>query len=84
MATSEYIPEKGERAEKAPPLYPIRPGKPRDSYISSLLAPLPMVFGDVMAILLAVCASFALRTIFLDKSLQHKDFPHEFQVSFLL
>lgn len=67
MATSEYIPEKGERAGNTPPLYPIRPGKPRDSYLSSLLAPFPMVFGDVMAILLAVCASFALRTIFLDK-----------------
>jgi exopolysaccharide biosynthesis polyprenyl glycosylphosphotransferase len=67
MATSEYIPEKGERAGNTSPLYPIRPGKRRSSYLPSLLAPLPMVFSDVFAILLAFCVAFGLRTLFLDR-----------------
>lgn len=67
MATSEYMTDRQGRAGNTPPPYPIRPSKSRGSNISSVLAPLPIIFSDVIAILLAFCAAFTLRSIFLDR-----------------
>jgi exopolysaccharide biosynthesis polyprenyl glycosylphosphotransferase len=67
MATSEYIPEKGVPAGSVPPLPPLQLGKVRSQLGASVLAPLPMVFNDVIYILLALGAALVLRGIFLDK-----------------
>ncbi|MGH9586525.1 MAG: sugar transferase [Acidobacteriaceae bacterium] len=68
MATSEYIPEKGTPAGEMPPPLPLRPRKPGGFFRASMLAPLPMVFNDVVAILLALGVAVVLRDAFLDRS----------------
>ena len=76
MATSEYIPEKGARSGHNPPVSPVRLGKSGDQFSASVLAPLPMVFNDVVAILLAFGAALVLRTIFLDKVIRYSGIRH--------
>ncbi|MGC2161473.1 MAG: sugar transferase [Silvibacterium sp.] len=68
MATSEYIPDEGVNSGTIPSIPPIRSRKPRGFFRASLLAPLPLVLSDVMAILLAFCLASILRAIFLDKA----------------
>jgi len=67
MATSEYIPDEGARTGKIPAIPTPRSSKPRGFLSATMLAPLPMVFNDVLAILLALGAALLLRSIFLDK-----------------
>lgn len=76
MATSEYIPEKGARSGHIPPVSPVRLGKSADQFSASVLAPLPMVFNDVIAILLAFGAALVLRAIFLDKVMRFAGIRH--------
>jgi exopolysaccharide biosynthesis polyprenyl glycosylphosphotransferase len=74
MATSEYIPEKEVPAGQVPP--PIRLGKPPDHFGASVLAPLPMVLSDVVAILLALGAALVLRSILLNKVVRFSGIRH--------
>lgn len=67
MATSEYIPEKRASSGEIPPLRPVPPNKRGGFFRPSMLAPLPMVLGDALAILLALGAALLLRAVFLDK-----------------
>jgi exopolysaccharide biosynthesis polyprenyl glycosylphosphotransferase len=76
MATSEYIPEKGARSEHVAPVSPVRLGKSGNQFSASVLAPLPMVFNDVIAILLAFGAALVLRAIFLDKVMRFSGVRH--------
>lgn len=76
MATSEYIPEEGNPSEQvvtSPPV-PIRMHSERFS--ASVLARLPIVFTDVLAILLAFGAALVLRAIFIDKAVRFAAIRH--------
>ena len=68
MATSEFIPEEAVTSEQAQPSPPIPIGRARGDLSASVLAPLPMVFNDVIAILLAFLVGLVLRAIFIDKA----------------
>jgi exopolysaccharide biosynthesis polyprenyl glycosylphosphotransferase len=70
MATSEYIPEKGTSAEDLPSPRALLPEKRSGFFRASMLAPLPMVFNDVIAILVALGAALILRDAFLDKAVR--------------
>lgn len=64
MATSEYISENRTTAEEFPPQsFGLR--QPSGVLKASILTPLPMVFKDVIAILLALGAALVLRAAFL-------------------
>ena len=68
MATSEYIPEERVKSESIPSVPLIRTRRPQGFFKASMLAPLPLVLSDIMAILLAFALSFVLRALFLDKA----------------
>jgi exopolysaccharide biosynthesis polyprenyl glycosylphosphotransferase len=76
MATSEYIPGNDTPPESVPPSSPVRVGKTRDDFSVSVLAPLPMVFNDALAILLAFVTALVLRTILLDKVTRFSSIRH--------
>jgi exopolysaccharide biosynthesis polyprenyl glycosylphosphotransferase len=67
MATSEYIPGKSTRSGTAPQVSPFPQERPQGWLSASVLAPLPMVLSDGVAILLAMAASLILREVLLDK-----------------
>ena len=73
MATSEYIPEKGKSAADNPPLPSVGPREPRGLFRASMLAPLPMVLNDILAILVALGAALFLRAFLLDKVVRFRD-----------
>lgn len=78
MATSEYIPEKGNSAEGTPPARIIRTKKRNGFFRPSMVAPLPMVFNDVIAILAALAVALVLRDVFLDKAIRVVSMRHSF------
>lgn len=67
MATSEYIPEKRAAREGIYSSEAIPRRRSRSRLSGSVLAPLPMIFNDLISILLAFGAALVLRAIFLDK-----------------
>jgi exopolysaccharide biosynthesis polyprenyl glycosylphosphotransferase len=67
MATSEYIPDEGARTGNIPTISTLRANKPGGFLSESVLAPLPMVFNDVIVILLALAVALILRAVLLDK-----------------
>src|SRR6185437_14019427 len=74
MATSEYIPARGSAPRVA-----VKPSAARGGFIqASLLAPLPMVFSDVAAILLALCVALVVRPMVLDDTFYFADIWHSF------
>lgn len=75
MATSEYIPEKRSVATVAP----IGRGKSRLQ--ASMLAPLPMVINDLVAIVLAFGAALVLRSIVLDKVVRFSGIRHSMEAT---
>lgn len=68
MATSEYIPEKGSRSGKTPLISPFPSGRSRGLLSVSVLAPLPMLLSDLLAILLALGLALVLRAALVDKA----------------
>jgi exopolysaccharide biosynthesis polyprenyl glycosylphosphotransferase len=74
MATSEYIPARGSAPRVA-----AKPSAARGGFIqASLLTPLPMVFSDVAAILLALCVALVVRPMVLDDTFYFADIWHSF------
>lgn len=73
MATSEYISER--KASKRGDVHPFSAVRPRSRghLGAALMAPLPMIFNDALAILLAVVASLVLRDILLDRVMRLTD-----------
>jgi exopolysaccharide biosynthesis polyprenyl glycosylphosphotransferase len=82
MATSEYISSNGAPSENLPPpVSPVRLEKTRDQFSASVMAPLPMVFNDVVTILLAFVAALVLRAIFIDKVIRFSGIRHSFSTT---
>lgn len=69
MATSEYIPEKGTRSRSSSPVSAFPQGKSRGLLAASVLAPLPMVLSDLLAIVLAAAISLVLRAALVDRAI---------------
>lgn len=76
MATSEYIPEKRAPAEEIPSPQPFPRRRRGGFFRPSMLAPLPMVSSDVIAILLALGMALFLRAVFVDKSVNLASMTH--------
>ncbi len=75
MATSEYIPDEGARPEGVSSIPPLRANRPRRFLSASTFAPLPMVFNDVLTILLALAAALVLRGAILAKVFRFDQLP---------
>ncbi|MGB7189694.1 MAG: hypothetical protein WBD10_06125, partial [Acidobacteriaceae bacterium] len=73
MATSEYIPDKRTSTGEIPPLRAVPPRTPRGFFRASMLASLPMVLNDILAILLALGAALLLRAVFLDRVIRFRN-----------
>ena len=69
MASSEYVPGKQASRGNPPSPHPITLGRFGDVFNASVLAPLPIVVNDVITIVLAFCAAFAFRALFLNRAI---------------
>lgn len=82
MATSEYVAEKGGvAAGNVTPLSGTVPVKSHRRFGASLLAPLPMVLNDIVAIILAFGVALIMRAIFLDKMVRFSGIRHSIGIA---